>query len=220
MAGFVLMHRDILDWEWYQYPTVSRLYFHLILRVNYTDKKWQGILVKRWQLVTSNGHLANELKLSTQTIRTAIQKLQEGKYIGVETTNRFTLITLYYYDKFQSNTSEYNKQSTNQKTNKKLSNNKPVTTTKQNNKEKQINNNTIEERKLKFKNEVFAHTQYKNKTLESFFNYWSELNEGKTKMRRETDHFFEVEKRLIKWLANERPTKVDTKDKSILQTNR
>lgn len=204
MAGFVIMHRDILDWEWYQSPTVSRLYFHLILRVNYTDKRWQGILVKRGQLVTSNNHLAIELKLSIQIIRTAIQKLQEGKYIGVETTNRFTLITLYNYDKFQSSTSVSNKQNTNQKTNKKLSNNEPVTTTKQSNKEKKNNNKTTEERRLKFKNEVFAHSQFSKELLSDFFNYWSETDRDKKLMKHENQDFFEIDKRLEKWKKNEK----------------
>ena len=39
-------------------------------------------------------------------------------------------------------------------------------------------------------------------------------------MRFETEHFFEVEKRLKKWLANERPKKVITNHKPELQTNR
>ena len=220
MAGFVIIHRDIMEWEWYQSPTVSRLYFHLILRVNYTDKKWQGILVKRGQLITSNEHLAIELKLSIQTIRTAIQKLKKGKYIGVETTNRYTLITLCNYDKFQSAPSVFNKQSANQKTIKKLLNNKSLTPTKQSNKEKKINNKTIEERRIKFKNDVFVHSQFKLEILESFFDYWSELNISKIEMRFETEHFFEVEKRLKKWLANERPKKVITNPKPELQTNR
>ena len=90
MAGFVIMHRDILEWEWYQSPTVSRLYFHLILKVNYTDKKWLGILVKRGQLITSYNHLAIELKLSTQMIRTAIQKL---KMAIILTSNQQTDMT-------------------------------------------------------------------------------------------------------------------------------
>ena len=102
MAGFVIIHRNILEWEWYEHPSVSRLYFHLILKVNYTDKKWQGILVSRGQLITSYNHLAIELSLSFQKIRTALQKLQDSGYIKVSSTNRYTLITLHNYDKFQS----------------------------------------------------------------------------------------------------------------------
>lgn len=220
MTGFVIIHRSILDWEWYQSPSVSRLFFHLILKVNYTDKKWQGMLVKRGQLITSYKHLSVDLNLSIQMIRTAIQKLQEGNYIKVESTNRFTLITLINYDKNQSISSEHNKQNANQKTIKKQMYNNQVTTTKQSKKEMKINNKTIEERRLIFKNEVFAHSQIKPKILESFYNYWSELNTDKTQMRKETETFFEVAKRLKKWIVNERPHRSTVESKPELLTNR
>lgn len=220
MAGFVIIHRNILEWEWYEHPSVSRLYFHLILKVNYTDKKWQGILVSRGQLITSYNHLAIELSLSFQKIRTALQKLQDSGYIKVSSTNRYTLITLHNYDKFQSSTSEYNKQRKSQKTNKKTLKNIPIATTKQSNKENKNNNKTIEDRRLEFKNEVFAHSHFIPKVLESFFNYWSELNGDKTKMRKEADTFFEVDKRLKKWTENEKPNKSAVKSKPKLLTNR
>lgn len=205
MAGFVLMHRDILGWEWYESPTVSRLYFHLIFKVNYTDKKWQGLLVKRGQLITSNNHLAIELKLSIQMIRTALHKLQDSGYIKIESTNRFTLITLVNYDKFQSAKTEGNKPANIQSTFKKQSSNSQLTTTKQSNKEKKSNKKTIEERRLKFKNEVFAHSQFEIKILKYFFNYWSESDQEKKLMRCENQDFFETDKRLEKWLKNEKP---------------
>ena len=47
MVGYVQIQRDILDWEWYQSPNVSRLWFHLIIKANFKDKKWQGQAVKR-----------------------------------------------------------------------------------------------------------------------------------------------------------------------------
>ena len=49
MVGFIFLHRDLLEWEWYQSSEVSRLYIHLLLKANYTDKKWQGNEVKRGQ---------------------------------------------------------------------------------------------------------------------------------------------------------------------------
>lgn len=219
MAGFVIMHRDILEWEWYQSPTVSRLYFHLILRVNYTDKRWQGILVKRGQLITSNENLALELKLSIQQIRTALQKLLEGNYIKLNATSRFTLITLINYDKFQTYESIANKPITS----KQQTNNKPITTTKQSKKENKVNKLTIEGRLEKFKKQVFEHTQYDFKILNIFFNYWSELNSSQTKMRKEKDDFFNIEMRLEKWVQNENhdmPKFQKQKDLSRIKSNR
>src|SRR5690606_3835712 len=82
------------------------------------------------------------------------------------------------------------------------------------------NNNIIINTKKIFRETVFAHTNFNNKILESFFNYWSELNLEKTKMRFETEQFFEVEKRLEKWQKNERNFTIKSKEKPQLNTNR
>lgn len=219
MVGYVLIHRDIMDWEWYQSPNVSRLYFHLIFKVNFKDKKWQGNLVERGQLITSYNHLAIELNLSVQVIRTALQKLLEGGYIKIKPTNRFTLITLVNYDKFQTAKSESNKPINNQRTLRKQSGNKLSTTTKEGNKEKKVNKEKIEVRRENFKNQVFEHSQYDFKILNAFYDYWSELNSNKTKMRFEKDDYFDTDIRLKKWVENEKPMTSQNKGKSLL-TNR
>ncbi len=214
------MHRDLMDWEWYQSPNIVRLYFHLIFKVNFKDKKWQGQLVKRGQLITSNNHLATDLRLSIQAVRTAIQKLQDSGYIKIKSTNRFTLITLINYDKFQSANTESNKPVNLQTVFKKHTNNTQITTTKESKKGNEFNKETINDRRVRFKKQVFKHSKIKFEILESFFDYWSELSLDKTKMRYETERFFEIDKRLTKWLANERTPKIKSKSKTELLTNR
>ncbi len=214
------MHRDLMEWEWYQSPNVVRLYFHLIFKVNFKDKKWQGQLVKRGQLITSNNHLATDLRLSVQTVRTAIQKLQDSGYIKIKSTNRFTLITLVNYDKFQSAKGENNKPVNNQTASKKHTANSQVTTTKESNKENKSNNEKIEIRLKNFEKKVFALSQFDLKILKGFFDYWSELNSEKTVMRFEKDEFFDINTRLKKWALNEKEFKTPVKTNKMLQINR
>ncbi|MCF7561610.1 hypothetical protein L3X39_13265 [Sabulilitoribacter multivorans] len=220
MVGFIFLHRDILAWEWYQKPEVFRLFIHLLLKVNYTDKKWQGVDVKRGQLITSTAHLTSELKLSQQQIRTALKKLDSSGYITRQPTNRFTLITVVNYDKMQSIDDASNKPNIPQTTNKQLSNNKQLTTTKESNNKKNRNNIKIEERKKNFKKRVFEHSHYSDKILNDFFNYWSEVNLNKKQMRSEVDEFFEVGKRLKKWAQNERRPNFQSELGKKLLTNR
>lgn len=210
MVGHVLLHRYIMEWEWYQSPHVVRLYFHLILKANFKDNKWQGQLVKRGQLITSNKNLAAELRLSVQSIRTALSKLRETDYIKIKTTNRFTLITVVNYNEYQTARSKNNKPTNSQTTERQQSNNNQSTTTKEGNKEKKVNKEKIEDRCKKFKKQVFAHSQYDLKILESFFNYWSELDTQVEQMRFENQRFFEIDKRLEKWKLNERQNSVST----------
>jgi DNA-binding transcriptional MocR family regulator len=204
MVGFIFLHRDLLEWEWYQNPEVSRLFIHLLLKVNFIDKKWHGNEVKRGQLITSSNHLASELNLSIQKIRTALKKLESSGYIIRQTTNKFTLITIVNYNNRQSPTVLPNNQKTTRTTNNQLSNNNPTTTTKESNKENKFNKEKIELRKENFKKQVFEHSHYSNKILIDFFNYWSEFNTAKTKMKFENQRgFFEIEIRLKKWSENE-----------------
>lgn len=122
MEGWIKLHRQILDWEFYSDTNTKVVFLHLLLMANYEDKRWRGIVIKRGQLVTSVKHLSEQLKLSTQQVRTSLDKLkdnkQNNKQITIKTTNKYTLITIDKYDLYQSY-DDYitNKQQTNQQTN-------------------------------------------------------------------------------------------------------
>ncbi|MBR9845289.1 MAG: hypothetical protein GYB35_03865 [Algicola sp.] len=209
MVGFVMLHRDIIDWEWYQSQETTRVFIHLILRANYKDKKWQGITIKRGQLVTSNNRLSAELSLSIQQTRTALKKLESSGYIKRKTTNKFTLITINNYEDRQSSASIINNQKTIPKTIKKPSAHNQTTTTKKRN---NLNKVKIVERAQNFKKQVFEHSNYSNNILSSFFNYWSELNLQKNKMRFEKDGYFDITLRLEKWVLHEKAIKNSIKN--------
>src|SRR5688572_19799980 len=61
----------------------------------------------------------------------------------------------------------------------------------------------IELREADFKREVFSHVSYPVKTLEAFYNYWSEPNKGNSKMRFELEKTWHTGRRLGTWLKNE-----------------
>jgi DNA-binding transcriptional MocR family regulator len=204
MNGHIILHREIMEWEWYQSPNVFRLYIHLLLKANYKDKKWQGQLVKRGELITSPDQLSSELRITYQSIRTALSKLKSSGYIMLRPTNRYTLITLVNYGNLQTATSKSNKQNNTQLTSYQQSNNKQLTTTKERNKENKVNKENIEVRRENFKKQVFEHSQYDSKILNGFYNYWSELSWNKDKMRFEDERFFEIDKRIKKWFSTER----------------
>ncbi|CAM3427017.1 hypothetical protein [Zobellia roscoffensis] len=209
MIGFIKLPREILDWEWYTHPTVSRLYIHLLVKANYTDKCWQGNVVKRGQLITSYKHLAAQLNITIQQVRTALKKLSTSGYITYQPTNRFSLITIVEYDNTQNSTSEINKQSLTLETHKKHSGNNPITTTKE--------NKEIYKSKEEFRRAVFSHSNHSKIILKSFFNYWSETNKTGKTMRVNGETYFDVSVRIEKWKKNERA--IQNKDYK-LSTNR
>lgn len=133
--GFIVIHRKLLDWEWYDKSATKDVFLHLLLTANHADKKWRGILIKRGQLITSVSHLAKSIGISTQSCRTALTNLKSTNELTIETTNRYTLISINNYDEYQ--------QITNQITNKQQTNNKQTTTNNNDNNENNNNTNVL-----------------------------------------------------------------------------
>lgn len=139
--GFITLDRKILKWEWYDDPNTFRLFLHLLLTVNWSDQKWHGETIQRGSRVTSYQKLADELKLTVQQVRTAIEHLESTKEITRKSTSKYQIITVVNYGKYQDLNVESNKVSNKQITSKQQASNKQVTTIeqrKQSNKENNI----------------------------------------------------------------------------------
>ncbi|MGM1427929.1 hypothetical protein ACS126_01635 [Sphingobacterium lactis] len=220
--GWVKIHRSLLEWEWYQDINTKCLFLHLLLKANHKDKKFQGLTVKRGQVVTGLSLLAFETSLSVQRVRTSLNKLKSTNELTIETSSKGTVITIVNYDLYQITDEDQqaqqqtiNKQSTShqQAINKRSTTNKNV----KNNKNERIKESieldsgeetsptlpkkkTIEERKESFKESISKHKdQYSSELLNEFWRYWTEMNEGGKKMRFEMQQVFDVGRRLTTW---------------------
>lgn len=113
---FIKLYYKLLDWEWYTNPNVFRLFIHCLLKANRQTKKWQGITIERGSFITSYPHLAKELGLSPQQIRTAIQKLENtGEITRSVTRNQQgsnTMIVVNNYNEYQPSNTQFNTQIT------------------------------------------------------------------------------------------------------------
>jgi len=128
MSGWIKVHRQILDWEWYSDNNAFRVFIHLLLKANHKDRRFKGIELKAGSVVTSRDILAIETGLSVQQIRTSLDKLKLTNEITSETSSKGTIIQLVNYEKYQIATSETTKEQP--------KNNQQVTTNKNVNKEK------------------------------------------------------------------------------------
>ncbi len=223
--GWIKLHRKILDWEWFTSPSTLQLFIYLLLRANKEDKKWRGILIKRGQLVTSVATISEETKLSTQQVRTSLNRLKSTNEITSKTTNRFTLITVCKYESYQlyEEAEQQTKQQALQQTNNKqitnkqqqLKNNKNI---RNNKKESILTNVRIDEkatdapvvattqtddmelRKEKFYQSLVPYVaKYGKDMVRAFYDYWTEKTYGGRKMRFEKQQAFEISKRLATW---------------------
>lgn len=101
MSGWIKLHRQFLNWEWYDDAPVKTLFLHLLLKANYTAKNWHGIAINRGQYLTSLPKLSSEAGLSHKQTRGALEKLKRTKEVTVEGT-QYSLITLCKYETYQS----------------------------------------------------------------------------------------------------------------------
>lgn len=125
-TGFVAFPRGLTSWEWYDDHNTCRLFFHLMLTVNWEPKNWHGIVVSAGSRVASIQVLADETGLTVQNIRTSIKRLKSTGYLTIKTTNKYSVLTLENWKEL----SGANKLSNKQPTGNQQATNKQVTTTK------------------------------------------------------------------------------------------
>ena len=131
--GFVLLHRNIFEWNRFDDVYAFKLFLCLIMLANIKDGQYKGQELKRGELTTSVKQLSLATKLSETSVKNSLKKLVESGEIKEEVSpNKFRKITIINYSKYQTISSrKYNKK-TNKKANSETNN---KTTIKINNKE-------------------------------------------------------------------------------------
>ncbi len=110
--GWIKLDRAIFDWGWYTDLNVKSVFLHLLLRANHKPTQWRDIELKRGQFYTSLDTLVREIGLSKQKIRTALDKLKSTGEITSDVCSRGRLVTVINYDRYQSDNTQDNRQST------------------------------------------------------------------------------------------------------------
>lgn len=139
--GFVLIHRNIKNWEWYDHPPTRLIFEHCLYSANYEDENWRGQIIKRGQFPTSIEKLAIANGLTNQQTRTALKNLQTTNEINIQTTNKYSIITVLNWDLYQPN--QQTKNIPNQQTNNMHPNKQKGGSNNNTIINKEINNNNI-----------------------------------------------------------------------------
>jgi predicted ArsR family transcriptional regulator len=100
--GYIKLYRSMLEWDWYKDSKAKDLFIHLLLKAAWEDDEWQGVEIRPGQAITTVAQLAEELRLSTRSIRTSLDKLKTTNELSVKTSNRYSLITIVNWAKYQA----------------------------------------------------------------------------------------------------------------------
>jgi hypothetical protein len=139
-SGWIKLHRQLTEWEWYDDINTSRLYIHLLLTANHKDNNWRGITIKRGSRLTSLDKLSSETSLSVSKIRTSVKKLILTDEIASESHTQHTVFIVKNYESYQGDDKQIDKPVTNES----QTNDKPIATNNNVKNEKNVNKTTKE----------------------------------------------------------------------------
>lgn len=112
MSGWIKIHRKMLDWEWYNDVNTFRVFTHLLLTVNHEPSKYRGISLPVGSRIIGRYALAEELGLSERQTRTALEHLKSTSEVTIKTTNRFTVVSITEWAKYQDRNEKTSSKST------------------------------------------------------------------------------------------------------------
>jgi hypothetical protein len=142
--GWISLHRKFLEWEWFSDNNMVKLFIYLLLKANHSTNTWKGIEIKRGQLLTGLDQLNFQTKISIQTLRTCLKRLEKTQEINMQVTNKYRIITVCNYDSYQDSQQATNKQTNKQLTSNQQTTNKQLTANNNVNKENNENNDNKE----------------------------------------------------------------------------
>lgn len=92
--GFIKLKRNIVNWRWFHNHKTFKMYIFLLCHANICDVPFENIIIKKGQCLTSLDSLSKQTNLSIQEVRTTLKNLKSTNDITVESTSKYTLITV------------------------------------------------------------------------------------------------------------------------------
>lgn len=105
-GGYFFVYRRLFEHEVGKNPLAVALWVRLLSDASYEDKEifWENktLSIKRGQLITSIDKLSKWLGISRRTTKRILDALQSVQQINIKTTNKYTVITIQNYNKYQA----------------------------------------------------------------------------------------------------------------------
>lgn len=102
LSGYFKVYRSILNWEWFKDRNTLQLFICLLALASFKDGSWQGVEVKRGDVICSVNTLSQKTGLSTKAVRVALNHLKRTNEVAIKGANKYSVITLVNYDFYQT----------------------------------------------------------------------------------------------------------------------
>lgn len=122
-AGWIKLHRKLLDWEWSTKPLTFRLFIHLLLKASFSDSQYRGEKIPAGSIITGRLKLAQECGMTEREVRTALTHLKTTNEVTIKTTKEYSIISITNWKSYQDGDQ--------QNANERPTNDQPTTTYKE-----------------------------------------------------------------------------------------
>jgi len=160
------------------------------------------------QVITGRKSLAMDLGLSERKIRTSINKLISTNEVTVQTTNKFSIISICNWDAYQHIEQDQRpaeRPATSPAKDQQAATYKKVKNIRSKEDIVVAAISSTAKRQKDFYNSLIPFlTEHPKERIKAFYDYWSELNPPKTKMRFELEKTWELKKRLATWVSRDK----------------
>jgi hypothetical protein len=104
--GWIKLHRRLIDSEIFTSEKGLKVWIWCLLRANHTDTEiffgLKKIHLFAGQFVFGRDSASNDLKMSSSTVRNWMGVLKKDSYIDIQPTNKYSIVTVLNYTKFQN----------------------------------------------------------------------------------------------------------------------
>lgn len=104
--GFVKLYRDYGDRIWSSDPNTISVLVHCLWMANYREQSFNGRVIPVGSFVTSLDAMERHTGVTKRGIRTALKRLKDDTIIDIETTQRYTIISVLNYSAINDDENE------------------------------------------------------------------------------------------------------------------
>lgn len=213
MQGDILLSRKLLDSSVFASEKRLKVWIWLLLKASYKSrfvpikigKGETTIEIMRGQLLFGRFSAEESLNIDGSTIYKILKAFEKDEMIDVKSNSHYTIISICNYDIYQQ-LDKSKVTATKQPSNSQVTaDEQPRNTYNKVNKDNKDNKDIYI---AKIQDEFYATitpfiSEYSKETLREFYNYWSEPNKSKTKIKWQLEKTWDLKRRLERWVNND-----------------
>lgn len=109
---YIKLSRKILEWEWWGDINTCRLFIYCLLKANWKDGRFKGMVIPKGSFVSSIPKMSDETSLTIREIRTAISHLKSTGEVTCKSYAKYTVFTVKNYCEYQQSDLQNDSQAT------------------------------------------------------------------------------------------------------------